>query len=79
MLTPGPSGSYGLGLARAHVRRCRVWGHSGFYADWTTIAVTQLQAGVTITVVVRGSHKGAAAQALRPIVRVLRRRHVLPC
>jgi D-alanyl-D-alanine carboxypeptidase len=79
MLTPGPSGSYGLGLARASVRRCRVWGHSGFYADWTTIAVTQLQAGVTITVLVRGSHKGGAAQALRPIVRVLRRRHVLPC
>src|SRR4051794_39402443 len=79
MLTPGPSGSYGLGLARARVGRCRVWGHSGFYADWTTIAVTQLQAGVTITVLVRGSHKGGAAQVLRPIVRVLRRRHVLPC
>src|SRR3954462_8226742 len=79
MLTPGPSGAYGLGLARASVRRCRVWGHSGFYADWTTIAVTQLQAGVTITVLVRGSHKGGAAQVLRPIVRVLRRRHVLPC
>src|SRR4051812_13520818 len=79
MLTPGPSGSYGLGLARARVGRCRVWGHSGFFADWTTIAVTQLQTGVTIAVLLRGSHKGGAAQALRPIVRVLRRRHVLPC
>jgi D-alanyl-D-alanine carboxypeptidase len=79
MLTPGPSGSYGLGLGRARVGRCRLWGHSGFYSDWSTIAVTQLQTGVTMTVLLRGSHPGGATEALAPIARTLRRRHVLPC
>jgi D-alanyl-D-alanine carboxypeptidase len=79
MLAPGPNGSYGLGLARARIGRCRVWGHTGFYSDWTTAVVTQLQSGVTIDVLLRGSHKGGATATLVRLARALRRRHVLPC
>jgi D-alanyl-D-alanine carboxypeptidase len=79
MLAPGPNPAYGLGLGHASLGRCRVWGHSGFYSGWTTAAVTQLQSGVTMTVLLRGSHKGGASQTLARLARVLRRHHVLPC
>jgi D-alanyl-D-alanine carboxypeptidase len=79
MLHPGPNRSYGLGLARAPLGRCRVWGHTGFYSGWTTAAVTELQAGVTITVLLRGSHQGGATQTLLKLTKPLRRRGVLPC
>jgi D-alanyl-D-alanine carboxypeptidase len=79
MLVPGPNRSYGLGLARASLGRCRVWGHTGFYTGWTTAAVTQQQTGVTITVLLRGSHKGGASQTLVALAHALRSHHVLPC
>jgi D-alanyl-D-alanine carboxypeptidase len=55
MLTPGPDGSYGLGLARVRHGRCELWGHFGAWKEWSTAGLTDQESGTTIVVLVRGA------------------------
>jgi D-alanyl-D-alanine carboxypeptidase len=79
MERPGPDPAYALGLATTRLRSCRLRGHTGFLAGWSSAAFTDSRSGTTIVVLLDGAHPGAAKATLLGLARPLRARGVVAC
>jgi D-alanyl-D-alanine carboxypeptidase len=75
----GPNPAYALGLDLAHLRSCRLRGHTGFLSGWSTAALTEPRSGTTIVVLLSGAQAGTAKRTLLGLARPLQARGVIDC